>query len=106
MIVDYKSSDVPEQAKADARARDSLQLQIYALAHQAETGELPKEVQLHFLDSATVGHASPDAARLAKARDKIAAAASGIRSGAFGAKPNPVACGYCPFRDICASSAA
>jgi DNA helicase II / ATP-dependent DNA helicase PcrA len=106
VIVDYKSSDVPEQAKADARARDSLQLQIYALAHQAETGELPKEVQLHFLDSATVGHASPDAARLAKARDKIAAAASGIRSGAFGAKPNPVACGYCPFRDICASSAA
>ncbi|CAN5661191.1 hypothetical protein BH23CHL7_BH23CHL7_14270 [soil metagenome] len=106
VIVDYKSSDVPEQSRADARARDSLQLQIYALAHQAETGSLPHETQLHFLDSATIGHATPSEARLAKAHAKIAGAAAGIRAGAFAPKPNPVACGYCPFRDICASSAA
>jgi DNA helicase II / ATP-dependent DNA helicase PcrA len=106
VIIDYKSSNVPDQVKADARARDSLQLQIYALAHQHETGELPSEVRLHFLDSATVGRATPDGERLARARDRIAAAAEGIRAGEFPAKPNPVACGYCPFRDVCSSSAA
>jgi DNA helicase II / ATP-dependent DNA helicase PcrA len=106
VIVDYKSSNVPDQAKADTRARESLQLQIYALAHQHETGELPHEVQLHFLDSATIGRASPDGERLARARERIAAAAEGIRAGAFKPKPNPVTCGYCPFRDICPSSAA
>jgi DNA helicase-2/ATP-dependent DNA helicase PcrA len=106
VVVDYKSSNVPEQAKADARARDSLQLQIYALAHEAATGELPHEVQLHFLDSGTIGRSKPDPARLAKARSRITAAAAGIRAGEFKPNPNPVACGYCPFRDICPASAA
>jgi DNA helicase-2/ATP-dependent DNA helicase PcrA len=106
VIVDYKSSNVPEQAKADARARDSLQLKIYALAHQAETGRLPHEMQLHFLDSATIGRARPEPEGLEKAQLQIAAAADGIRSGQFSARPNPVTCGYCPYRDICAASAA
>jgi DNA helicase II / ATP-dependent DNA helicase PcrA len=106
VIVDYKSSDVPDQAKADARARDSLQLQVYALAHHSETGALPREVQLHFLDSSTIGRAKPDEVRLARARERIAAVAAGIRAGDFTPKPNPVACGYCPFRVVCPSSAA
>ena len=106
VIVDYKSSNVPDQAKADARARESLQLQVYALAHEADTGRLPSEMQLHFLDSATIGRTAPDAERLGRAREKIAAVASGIRAGDFPARPNPVACGYCPFRDVCPSSAA
>ena len=45
-----KSSDVRDQKRADSKARDSLQLQVYALAHQSETGELPARVQLHFDD--------------------------------------------------------
>ncbi|HVM30579.1 MAG TPA: ATP-dependent DNA helicase [Candidatus Limnocylindrales bacterium] len=106
VIVDYKSSSVTDPAKANARARDSLQLQIYALAHEHETGQLPSEVRLHFLDSGTVGRAVPDPDRLARARERMAAAAAGIRGGEFKAKPNPVACGYCPFRQICSSSAA
>jgi DNA helicase-2/ATP-dependent DNA helicase PcrA len=97
---------VPEQAKADARARDSLQLRIYALAHEAETGSLPQQVQLHFLDSATIGHASPQREQLDKALVQIATAADGIRGGDFAPRPNPIACGYCPFRDICSASAA
>jgi DNA helicase-2/ATP-dependent DNA helicase PcrA len=106
VIVDYKSSDVRDQRRADEKARDSLQLQIYALAHAAETGELPHEVQLHFLDSGVVGRAGPDRGRLERAQAKIATAADGIRAGYFRAKPNPVACGYCPYRQICPSSAA
>lgn len=106
VIVDYKSSDVADQRKADAKARDSLQLQIYALAHEAETGALPHEVQLHFLDSGVVGRAGPEQGRLERAREKISRAADGIRAGDFPAKPNPVGCSYCPYRQICPSSAA
>lgn len=106
VIVDYKSSDVRDQRKADERARSSLQLQVYALAHEAETRALPHQVQLYFLDSGVVGRATPDPARLDKARSKLRLAADGIRNGRFDPKPDPIACGYCPFRQICPSSAA
>ena len=106
VIVDYKASDVRDQGKADDRARDSLQLQVYALAHEAEWGSLPHEVQLHFLDSGVVGAARPDEARLEKARAKLRSAAAGIRNGNFEPRPSPISCGFCPFRQICPSSAA
>lgn len=106
VIVDYKASHVRDQGKADDRARDSLQLQVYALAHEAEWGSLPHEMRLHFLDSGVVGSAKPDRPRLDKARAKLRSAAAGIRNGSFEPHPNPVTCGYCPFRQICPSSAA
>jgi DNA helicase-2/ATP-dependent DNA helicase PcrA len=106
VITDYKSSDVRDQKRADTRARDSLQLQVYALAHQAESGQLPARVQLHFVDSGVVGSAVPDDERLAKARHKLTTAADGIRSGDFKPRPSPLACGYCPFREVCPASAA
>ena len=105
-ITDYKSSDVRDPAKARQRARDSLQLQIYAMAYEAMTGRLPDAVQLHFLDSGLVGRADVDPKRLEKARQKIATAAAGIRAREFTATPSTMACTYCPFRDICPSSAA
>ena len=40
-ITDYKSSDVRDPAKARQRARDSLQLAIYAMGYEAMTGRLP-----------------------------------------------------------------
>ena len=106
VVVDYKSSDVRDQAKANQRARDSLQLQVYAMAHEAESGSLPHELRLHFLDSGVVGAARPDPARLDRSRLKLHRAARGIRERDFQPQPNPIACGYCPFRQICPSSAA
>jgi ATP-dependent DNA helicase UvrD/PcrA len=106
VIVDYKSSDVRDQRKADERARNSFQLQVYAMAHDADAGALPHEVQLHFLDSGVVGRATPDAARMEKTREKLRSAAEGIRAGRFDPKPDRISCGYCPFRQICPSSAA
>ncbi len=105
-ITDYKSSDVRDPAVAKQRARDSLQLQIYAMAYEAMTGRLPDAVQLHFLDSGLVGRAEVEPARLEKARAKIATAAAGIRARDYTPKPSVLACTYCPFRDICPSSAA
>ena len=106
VITDYKSSDVRDPRKAAQKARDSLQLQVYALANEAETGRLPAAIQLHFMDSGVVGRAVPDAGRLEKARGKIRKAAAGIRGGHFDATPDQVSCGYCPYREICPSSAA
>ena len=72
-ITDYKSSDVRDPAKARQRARESLQLQIYAMGYEAMTGRLPDAVALHFLESGLVGEVPVDPTRLAKARDRIAA---------------------------------
>jgi DNA helicase II / ATP-dependent DNA helicase PcrA len=105
-ITDYKSSDVRDPAKARERARESLQLQIYAMAYQAETGRLPDALQLWFLDSGLVGRADVDEKRLDKARESIRKAAAGIRARDFAAKPDFLACGFCAFRDICPKSAA
>jgi DNA helicase-2/ATP-dependent DNA helicase PcrA len=105
-ITDYKTSDVREPAKARKRARESLQLQIYAMAYQAVTGRLPDAVQLHFLDTGVTGRTEVDPRRLAKGRERIATAAAGIRARDYTPKPDRTTCGYCPFRTICPSSVA
>ena len=106
VITDYKASDVRDQRKADERARESLQLQVYALAHEAETGVLPREVRLHFLDSGVIGRAKPERKKLDRTSERIGQAADEIRAGRFPARPSAVGCGYCPYRAICPQSAA
>lgn len=106
VIVDYKTSDVRDQRKANDKARGSLQLHAYALAHEQKTGKRPRAMQLHFLESSLIGESTPDPARLDKAREQLRAAMAGIAAGEFAPQPNPVACGFCPFRQICVASAA
>jgi DNA helicase-2/ATP-dependent DNA helicase PcrA len=105
VLTDYKSSDVRDLATANRRAKESLQLAIYALAHEAQHGSLPDELALHFLESGVVGRAAPTEKRLAKAHDQLSLAAEGIREGRFGANPTFTRCGYCPFREICPDAA-
>jgi DNA helicase-2/ATP-dependent DNA helicase PcrA len=105
VIVDYKSSDVTDQKKADQRAKESLQLKIYALAQHAMTGRLPARVELRFLESGVVGRHTPTDVDLAKAREAIAEAARGIRHREFEATPEYQACRYCPYNQICPSTA-
>ena len=50
-IIDYKSSAVRDQKEADRRAKESLQLAIYALAYEEMHGQVPDAVQLYFLES-------------------------------------------------------
>jgi DNA helicase-2/ATP-dependent DNA helicase PcrA len=104
VITDYKSSDVRDPVKAKSRAKESLQLSIYAMAYEAMTGRLPDAVALHFLESGLVGTAPVDRKRIDKARELIRVAAGGIRAREFGAKPDHMACGYCAFREICPAS--
>ncbi len=106
VITDYKSSDVRDPVKARERARNSLQLSIYAMAYEAMTGRLPDEVALHFLETGLVGVAAVERKRIDKARQAVRGAATGIRAREFGPKPDYVACGFCAYRAICPSSAA
>ncbi len=88
VITDYKSSDVRDLSTANRRARESLQLSIYALAHEAEHGALPDELALHFLDSGVVGRTAPSERRLEKAQEQLTTAAEGIRARRFDATPS------------------
>jgi len=76
------------------------------MGYEAVAGRLPDAVQLHFLDTGITGRVAIDPKRLAKGRDRIAAAASGIRARDFTPKPDRSTCGYCPFTTICPSSVA
>ncbi len=105
VIVDYKSSDVTEQKAADRRARESLQLKIYALAQHAMTGRLPVRVELRFLESGLTGRHRPTAGDAAEAERAIAEAAAGIRARRFAPTPGYQVCRYCAYNQICPSTA-
>jgi DNA helicase-2/ATP-dependent DNA helicase PcrA len=105
VIVDYKTGSGGTERKARERARDSEQLQLYALAWQAETGALPAAMELRFLGDGLVGRAVPEPARLERSRARLAAAAGDAASGRRDPRPDPFTCGGCPFRAICPSSA-
>jgi DNA helicase-2/ATP-dependent DNA helicase PcrA len=101
VITDYKSGDVRDPVRARQRARDSLQLQLYALAWEAEQGEPPAAVELHFLEGDVVGKVLPTPRKLEGARRKLARAADGIRAGDYAATPGYPACEWCPYRRMC-----
>jgi DNA helicase-2/ATP-dependent DNA helicase PcrA len=105
VITDYKSGDVRDPVRARERARDALQLQLYALAWEAEHGQRPDAVELHFLEGDVVGRVTPTDRQLERAAGKVASAAAGIRSMRFEATPGYPACEWCPFRRICPAAA-
>ncbi len=104
-IVDYKSSEVREPKEADRRARESLQLKLYALAYAAAEGRLPDQVELRFVEAGLTGAHAPDAAWAEGALDALREAAAGIRARDFTARPDYLACSTCPFRQICPATA-
>jgi RecB family exonuclease len=105
VITDYKSGHVRDSVKARERARTALQLQIYALAWEAEHGNRPYAVELHFLEGDVVGRVTPTDAQLARARARVASASAGIRGAVFDATPGYPACDWCPYRRICPAAA-
>jgi DNA helicase-2/ATP-dependent DNA helicase PcrA len=104
-IIDYKSSAVRDQKEAERKARESLQLAIYALAYREMHGRTPDAVELHFLESGLVGRARKSGTDLGETRDTIAAVARGVRGRDFTATPGYLQCSYCAFREICPSTA-
>ncbi len=101
VIIDYKSSNINDQKKADRRTKNSIQLDIYALAYKEKRGYLPDRVELHFLESGLVGKDKKTEKELDKAIGKIKEVSESIRRGDFNAKPTYQACTYCPYNQIC-----
>jgi DNA helicase-2/ATP-dependent DNA helicase PcrA len=100
-IIDYKSSTVHEQEKADRRAKDSDQLALYALAYRELYGEFPVRVKLYFLESGLVGTAAVTEKMIENIKKKIEKAAAGIRQRQYDATPNLMNCHYCAYSNIC-----
>ena len=86
-IVDFKTGDVRDEKAAQKRAKESLQLDIYALAHLKTKGRLPDRVELRFLESGLVGRGRPAAEEAAATEERIRAAAAAIRRREFPASP-------------------
>lgn len=104
VLIDFKTSDVRTEKDAHRRARESLQLALYALAYREVYGTPPHRMELHFLgpQQVLVGVTRPDAGAMAKAVEVIEHSSSGIRHQQFIATPDFYrACRYCAFASIC-----
>ncbi|MFA6431044.1 MAG: ATP-dependent DNA helicase [Candidatus Margulisiibacteriota bacterium] len=104
IIVDFKSTEVNSQEKADKKAKESVQLAIYALAWKKMFGKLPERLQLHFIDSDLIGSTVKTLDDVTKVWNKALKVSTGVRAGDFRADPNAIKCGYCAYREICPSS--
>jgi DNA helicase-2/ATP-dependent DNA helicase PcrA len=100
-ILDFKTGAVDEPQKAQKRAEESLQLDVYALAFLRTTSRLPAWVELRFLESGLSGGKTPTEAQARATEATIREIASAIRRREFPARPSYMACGLCPFREIC-----
>jgi DNA helicase-2/ATP-dependent DNA helicase PcrA len=101
-VTDYKTSEIEDQAEADKRTKESLQLKIYALAYERLFSELPARVELfHLTPQVLIGRHTPTGKDVEFALKQIHKAAEGIRAGRFPAEPDYFACRYCAYRSIC-----
>jgi len=100
-ILDFKTGDVREEKAAQKRADESLQLDIYALAHLRTKGRLPDRVELRFLESGLAARRRPTLEEAGRTEERIREVAAAIRRREFPARPTWTACGQCPFREIC-----
>jgi DNA helicase-2/ATP-dependent DNA helicase PcrA len=104
VLIDFKTTDVRTQKDADRRARESLQLAIYALAYRETYGVVPTRMEMHFLGAQQViiGQAVPDDEMLGQTIAVVERAAAGVRGQRFIATPDFYkACRFCAFASIC-----
>jgi DNA helicase-2/ATP-dependent DNA helicase PcrA len=104
VIIDYKATSVKDQKEANKRAKDSLQMDLYALSFE-KTEDIPlMETQLYFLESDIVGHAEKGHREQAGAMEKIVEADAGIRQEDYRPAPDWHSCNFCEFKTICPDS--
>jgi len=104
VIIDFKTSELSKQADADRRTKESLQLELYALAYKNIFGKLPARLELHFLESGIIGSTTVTQGDLEKLKEKIRKVSGGIRKQDFAATPTYMACNYCAYNQICPSA--
>lgn len=105
VIIDYKSSNVQDQEKADERAKKSLQLYVYAMAFHQRYEVWPELMELRYIDSGLATRVEFKHDELLKAVDAIEKAAEAIRRRDFEPTPGYNTCRFCLVRQICPASA-
>jgi DNA helicase-2/ATP-dependent DNA helicase PcrA len=100
-ILDFKTGDVDDPRRAEERAQESLQLDLYALAHLRTTGRLPDRVELRFLETGLVAGKRPARQEAEATEAKVREVSALVRRRGFPARPSYMACGACAFREIC-----
>jgi DNA helicase-2/ATP-dependent DNA helicase PcrA len=95
-IVDYKTGK-PKDAK---KAKDSLQLSVYALATEEVLELKPERLVFYNLTTNEAIATERDAKALAKTKQTIYEVAGQIRACEFPAKPSFL-CVYCDYRPLC-----
>lgn len=100
-IIDFKTTENIDEEKAQKRAKDSKQLAIYSLIYYKIAGKLPSKVSLYFIEDGIMGSFAPTAKTIQQAEEYVRLAAQGIKAGNFEAKPDFMACTYCPYSPIC-----
>jgi DNA helicase-2/ATP-dependent DNA helicase PcrA len=104
VIIDFKTSQITKQKDADKRTKESMQLSLYALAYQNIFKELPKRVELYFLEAGLIGTDKKDEGDLEKVKQQIKEASVGLRRRIFEARPGYMVCTYCAYNQICPSA--
>jgi len=104
VILDFKTSEIKTQKEADKRARESMQLLLYAFACKNIFGSLPARVELYFLESGIIGSNEIEEEDLEKIKEEIREVSAGIRGQNFQATPAYMACTYCAYNQICPSA--
>jgi DNA helicase-2/ATP-dependent DNA helicase PcrA len=113
-IIDYKSSENIDQERANAQAKESTQLAIYALYYWKSHKIMPEKVSLYFLETGIIGSHIPTEKDLDKTEKLIVETSKNIlidtKNNHFNANPKyfgrEPACNYCAFNSICPSSLA
>ncbi|MCD6539756.1 MAG: ATP-dependent helicase [Candidatus Omnitrophica bacterium] len=101
IIIDFKSSSVNTQEEADKKAKESLQMTLYAFSYYQCFGVLPERVELHFLESGLIGKAQKKKEDFPGLIEKIRKVEKGIRERDFTPQPTYLACQWCPYNQIC-----
>src|SRR5204863_112697 len=69
-ITDYKTSELEDDESADKKARDNLQLSIYALAHKELKRVRPARLDLRYLLSGSLGTSAAAESHLERTRER------------------------------------
>ena len=101
VMIDYKSSEIDDQAHANRRVRDSLQMAVYALAWKTLHGRPPQQLQLRFLETGLIGRAVLTDEDLDATKERLRQTARRIRALDFHPQPDVFSCRWCAYQTIC-----
>jgi DNA helicase-2/ATP-dependent DNA helicase PcrA len=109
MIVDYKTSDVRTEEKAQDKIKTQdiqRQLKLYCLAYDKMFGRLPDSAGIYFFKNSMMVTKQFREKSIREYEEKIFEVAEHIKNEEFDATPGIFVCRYCAFYNICPYSKA